>query len=223
MSTSPTGPNILRRPIHPDPGNATIADAARLHTLYSEFGDTNGAPWTTRYGATTTIQGLRQQIPDLTSDEAATNKPAPDVSQPNKLPSHPRPTGNDDPDVGTGQWFDGSDISLNSEVNSDDPTNKLDPNTKMQLTMLVFAEPSNVPIVGTGIQNSLAVDVGTVLGHFVADQKAHGSEYALRELLRRPCATFGQSLDAAVQRAKDRAIPPAMVEAAFEKLPGVAG
>lgn len=211
--------NVLRRPIHPEQGNATMALAAKLAMLYS-YGTTNGAPWLTDCSALTYIQGEPLQIPWHTRAEADPNKPSAtggfvDLRKKVGL-------GIDEGDHSLDGGTEGDDISLTSEFNqlmqNGEPLTAL---TSLRLTMKVYEYDPRVASKAEGAKNAYPVDVGTALRNFDSDKKSHGTEIAFRNLFGGPCATFKLPLDATVAFVKAKVFSAADVERKWEELPGV--
>jgi len=189
-------PEFLRRPIHPEPGNASINMAARLGKLFA-LGQTNGEPWTTDFSALTFIQGEILQIPWMTKLE--------------KNPPNPHkpwvPLGNQTEDDNPSITRDGDDISLKSE--------NVNPDNLMSLTMIAYQRDPRTPTLVPGAKNSFTVDVG--------DRSAHGAEYALRAFFVKPCAVFKIPLESVIQHIKDSVVSSSEMAAKLDGLPGVIG
>jgi hypothetical protein len=217
--------NVLRRPIHPEPGNASMAMAARLATLYG-YGQTNGFSWPTDYSAKTIIQGEPMQIPWKTRAEAATGQVDPHGGA---NPKEPKPgVGTDEGDSSlrdelAGGGVEGTDISLTSETGKQMANgDTLDEDTMMTLTINVYMEDPRTPVIGDiGAKNVYTKDVGEALHKFDTDRKHKGTEFAFRELFTGPCSTFKIALDDIVAHVKAQIFSPADVEKIWAKLPGV--
>lgn len=207
--------NVIRRPIHPINGNATIPMALQLTRLYG-YGKTSGVPWNSEFSARTEIQGEPLEIPYKTVDE---KYGAPGVNATGGKPRETQQEQNDQADQFQSDT-EGSDISL---FNSPDRVNN---ETLMKLTMTTYnqvrADPS---LVG---QNAYTSDVGDTLAKFVATRdkptvQGGGVMAAFAELLTPVAAAFGQDIKAILADIHAQAISAHEEEYRLRQLPGVVG
>lgn len=215
----------LRRGVghHLVDGDASINAALRLQKLYGLHGASETG-WTSVFWATADIQGDPTPVPYMTRAEAFPNKPASDVSQPNKLTSADQPVGSETFDD-VHPAADGSEISLTSE--------KVPHDKSLTITMRVYHEPPNFPAGGIpgSLPNDFEVDVATVLATFDATRadKDKGTQAALLELFDKPSALFAHgavgmaSGQLKVQGIIDTIISKAEIEQRLSTLPGVVG
>jgi len=192
-----------------------MVDATRLANLLGNA-TTIGAPWTTDYSALTEISGNMAQIPWRTKAEwEAAAGLVTDASQQSGR-HHATPTGNEPTDVSATDSTEGDDISLQSEST----TGTFDPTTKMVLTMVIYPYDKRTQLLQGGVA-SYSVNVGDTLKVFDADRKAHGTAFAFKQLLARPCEAFRFSVDTVFGEIMNRVVTPVDVEAKLSALPGV--